>query len=187
MLLNKAVFLDRDGVLNEERGDYTWRPEDFRVLPDVPEALRRLRAAGYRLIVITNQAGVTKGLYTLADVRVCHDKLQATCDGLLDAFYIAPGWPTVSETLSRKPGSLLLERAIARFHLDPAQCWMVGDRGRDIAAGRRVGVRTIRVGAPNPLDGPEADFFVTGLGAAADIILAGAELPARQAGSQESG
>lgn len=171
MLPNKAVFLDRDGVLNEERGDYTWRLEDFRVLPGVPGALRRLHAAGYRLIVITNQAGVTKGLYTMADVRACHAKLQAACDGLLDAFYVAPGWPAASESLGRKPGSLLLEKALARFRLDPAQCWMVGDRGRDVAAGRRVGARTIRVGPPNPLDGPPADFAVADLVAAADLIL----------------
>ena len=170
--VNKAVFLDRDGVLNRERGDYTWRPADFEVLPDVPAALAALHAEGYRLIVITNQAGVAKGLYTLADVAACHAKLQGAVGGLIDAFYVAPGYPAVSESLGRKPGTLLLERAIARFGLDPAQCWLIGDRGRDIAAGRGVGVRTVRVG---PLDAadevPVADFYAADLGAATDLIL----------------
>lgn len=167
------MFLDRDGVLNEERGDYTWRPADFRVLPDVPDALTRLHAAGYRLVVITNQAGVAKGLYSMADVAACHAKLQAAVGNLIDAFYVAPSYPAVSESLGRKPGSLLLEKAIARFDLDPAQCWLVGDRGRDIAAGQRVGVRTIRVGIVDAADdAPPADFYAIDLGAATALILA---------------
>ena len=170
----RAVFLDRDGVLNEERGDYTCRLEDFRVLPDVPTALRRLHAAGYRLIVITNQAGVAKGLYSLADVAACHAKLQAAVGGLIDAFYVAPGYPAVSESLGRKPGSLLLERAMARFSLNPAQCWLVGDRGRDIEAGQRVGARTVRVVAPGETvgsDEPTANLRAANLGEAAALIL----------------
>jgi len=143
---NKAVFLDRDGVLNEEIGDYVWRPEDFTVLPGVPESLARLKAAGYYLIVVTNQAGIAKGLYTAADMQRCHDKLQQACGNLIDAFYFAPSHPSVSESLSRKPGSLMLEKAIARFQLDPSQCWLIGDRMRDLEAGARVGVRGILIG-----------------------------------------
>ena len=171
---HRAVFLDRDGVLNEERGDYTWRPEDFRVLPDVPAALAALHVAGYRLIVITNQAGVAKGLYTLADVAACHAKLQSAVNGLIDAFYVAPNYPAVSESLGRKPGTLLLEKAIARFGLDPAQCWLVGDRGRDIEAGQRIGARTVRVVAPGETVGPDepvADRRAANLGEAAALIL----------------
>lgn len=171
MSLNRAVFLDRDGVLNEERGDYTWRLADFRVVPGVPEALHRLKQAGYYLIVITNQAGVTKGLYTLADVAACHQKLQDECGGVLDAFYVAPGYPSFSESLSRKPDSLLLEKAIARFRLAPPACWMVGDRARDIAAGLRAGVRTIRVGAVEPGDQPPADYHAADLLEASALIL----------------
>ena len=82
---NKAVFLDRDGVLNEEIGTYVWEPEKFIICPGVPESLARLKAAGYYLIVVTNQAGIAKKLYTAADVRACHAKLQAACSGILDA------------------------------------------------------------------------------------------------------
>ncbi|MBC7447023.1 MAG: HAD family hydrolase [Hymenobacteraceae bacterium] len=170
---HRAVFLDRDGVLNRERGDYTWRVEDFEVLPDVPDALARLHAAGFRLVVVTNQAGVAKGLYSLQEVDDCHQKLQAAVGGLIDAFYVAPNYPAVSESLGRKPGALLLEKAIARFELDPAQCWFVGDRGRDMAAGQRVGVRTIRVGAVEVADNaPRADFYAVNLGEATDLMLA---------------
>ncbi|MBC8085579.1 MAG: HAD family hydrolase [Hymenobacter sp.] len=147
MATNKAVFLDRDGVLNDEIGDYVWEPDKFIVSAGVPESLARLKEAGYYLVVVTNQAGIAKGLYTAADVQACHAKLQAACGHLLDAFYFAPAHPSVSESLLRKPDSLMLEKALARFHLDPARCWMVGDRHRDIEAGAKVGVRGIMVGA----------------------------------------
>jgi D-glycero-D-manno-heptose 1,7-bisphosphate phosphatase len=169
---NKAVFLDRDGVLNAEIGTYVWRPEDFRVLPEVPAALQRLHAAGYRLIVVTNQAGIAKGLYTRADMDACHQKLQEACGGLIDAFYFAPGHPSVSESLSRKPDSLLLEKALARFRLDPARCWLVGDRARDLQAAAKVNVRAILVGEEEPL---AYEPRVAHLGLAAELILAGKE------------
>lgn len=145
-LLNKAVFLDRDGVLNVERGEYTYRLEDFEVAPGVPEALQLLKAAGYLLIVITNQAGVVKGLYTKEDVLACHQKLQAATGNLLDDIYLAPGHPTFSESLRRKPDSLMLEKAMAKYMIDPAQSWFVGDHLRDMQAGQKCGVRTILVG-----------------------------------------
>lgn len=142
---NKAVFLDRDGVLNKEVGTYVWEPDKFIVLEGVPESLAQLKQAGYYLIVVTNQAGIAKGLYTTADVQACYAKLQASCNNVLDALYFAPAHPSVSASLLRKPDSLMLEKGIARFQLDPAQCWMVGDRYRDMEAGIKVGVRGILV------------------------------------------
>ncbi|OON68429.1 D-glycero-alpha-D-manno-heptose-1,7-bisphosphate 7-phosphatase [Hymenobacter sp. CRA2] len=165
---NKAVFLDRDGVLNAEIGHYVWRPEEFQVLPDVPAALQRLHAAGYRLIVVTNQAGIAKGLYTRTDMDACHQKLQQACGGLIDAFYFAPGHPSVSQSLSRKPDSLMLEKAMARFGVDAAQCWLVGDRARDLQAAAKVGVRAILVGHEEPLT---YEPRVENLAAATDLIL----------------
>ncbi|MBJ6111419.1 HAD family hydrolase [Hymenobacter sp. BT523] len=164
---NKAIFLDRDGVLNEEIGTYVWQPEKFIICPGVPESLTRLKAAGYRLIVVTNQAGIAKGLYTAADVRACHAKLQSACGDVLDALYFADAHPSVSESILRKPNSGMLEKAMARFHLDPAQCWLVGDRLRDIEAGAAVGVRGILVGEE------EAGFapHVADLRAATALIL----------------
>ncbi len=165
---NKAVFLDRDGVLNEERGDYTWRLEDFIVKPEVPQALALLKNAGYLLIVITNQAGIAKGLYTKEDVLACHEKLQQASGNLVDALYFAPGHPSVSESLRRKPDSLMLEKAMAKFSIDPATSWMVGDQLRDLQAAANCGVKGILVGA-----WPEgtAEKQTSDVLAAAQIIL----------------
>ncbi|MBB6612533.1 HAD family hydrolase [Pontibacter sp. Tf4] len=142
----KCVFLDRDGVLNRERGDYTYMLDDFEVLPKVPEALALLKQHGYLLIVVTNQGGVAKGLFTKNDVMACHHKLQQSCDNLIDAIYYAPSHPNYSESLSRKPDSLMLERAIARYNIDVTQSWMVGDSMRDLEAAEKVGVKAILVG-----------------------------------------
>ena len=167
--MNKAVFLDRDGVLNREVGTYVWEPAKFEVLPGVPESLTRLKAAGYFLIVVTNQAGIAKGLYTAADVQACHAKLQQAVGGIIDALYFAPGHPSVSESLRRKPDSLMLEQALARFKLDAARCWLVGDRLRDMAAAEKAGVRGLLVGPDEPVGFlPRA----TDLPAATDFILA---------------
>lgn len=142
----KCVFLDRDGVLNRERGDYTYTLEDFEVLPGVPEALALLKQNGFLLVVVTNQGGIAKGLYTKADVMACHRKLQDACGHLIDAMFYAPSHPHYSESLSRKPDSLMLERAMARYSIDPAQSWLVGDSHRDLEAAEKVAVRSIIVG-----------------------------------------
>lgn len=160
--MNRAIFLDRDGVLNEEMGDYVWTPARFRICPGVPASVARLKAAGYYLIVITNQAGIAKGLYTSADVLACHDILQQACSYQLDALYFAPSHPSVSESILRKPDSGMLEKAVARFQLDPARCWLVGDRARDLEAGARLGVPGILVGPTEP---------VADLRAATELIL----------------
>lgn len=164
---NKAIFLDRDGVLNEEIGTYVWEPAKFIIIPGVPESLARLKAAGYLLIVVTNQAGIAKKQYTATEVRACHAKLQSACDNTLDALYFSDAHPSVSESILRKPGSGMLEKAIARFNLDVSQCWIVGDRLRDMEAGANAGVRGILVGEE------EVDFtpHVADLRVATAVIL----------------
>ncbi len=144
--MNKCIFLDRDGVLNEDRTDYVYRIEDF-VIPDgVIEGLRRLKQAGYMLIVITNQAGIAKGLYTRDDVMRCHHYLQEQCGNLIDDIYYSPHHPDyTTRSLTRKPESLLLEKAIAKYNIDVTKSWMIGDALRDMLAGRRVGVKTVHV------------------------------------------
>lgn len=150
MQKNKCIFLDRDGVLNRERGDYTHKLEEFEVLPRVPEALALLKENGYLLIVITNQAGIAKGFYQREDVLACHQKLQGACGLLIDAIYYAPNHPSYSESLSRKPDSLMFERAIAKYNIDPESSWMVGDSLRDLQAAAKVGVSAVLVGKQHP-------------------------------------
>lgn len=150
----RAVFLDRDGVLNRERGMHTWKPADFEVLPDVPSALKHLQDEGFMLVVITNQSGIGLGLYGHTEVAELHGYLHAMLGShgvsLTDVFY-CPHHPSRGRCLCRKPGGLLLEKAIARYGIDPAGSVMIGDRERDMDAALSVGVRGILVEPNAPL------------------------------------
>lgn len=149
-----AIFLDRDGVINRERGEHTWRLEDLEVLPTVAEALRAIEKAGYLGIVITNQSGIGLGLYGHADVQAVHRYIHAHLamhGAALDAVYYCPHHPRQGRCLCRKPGALLIERAIARFRIDPERSVMIGDRERDVQAAEAAGVRGIRVEPNAPL------------------------------------
>lgn len=146
--MQKAVFLDRDGVLNRERGQHTWSLPEFEVLPGVPEALRLLQDAGWLLVVITNQSGIGLGLYGHAEVEEVHGYLRRALaeHGVrsMDVFY-CPHHPSKGKCLCRKPGSLLLERAMAIHGIDSTRSVMIGDRERDAEAATACGVRAIRV------------------------------------------
>ncbi|WP_026462750.1 D-glycero-alpha-D-manno-heptose-1,7-bisphosphate 7-phosphatase [Adhaeribacter aquaticus] len=169
MNLNKCVFLDRDGVLNEERGEYTFTDSDFLIIDKVPEAIQLLKEHGYLLIVVTNQGGIAKGIYTKADVQRCHQKLQAVCNDNINAIYYAPAHPSVSASLARKPDSLMLERAIAKYSIDVTQSYLVGDRKRDMDAALKVGVTPIYV--ENTETPPTGITKVKNLYEAAEFIL----------------
>ena len=144
--MKKCVFLDRDGVLNVDRVDYVYRIEDLVIPKGTIEALQRMKSAGYLLIVITNQSGIAKGIYKRADVWKCHQYFQEQCGNLLDDIYFCPHHEKYnSASLTRKPGSLMIEKAIAKYGIDPEQSWMIGDAERDIKAGQRAGIRTIHL------------------------------------------
>lgn len=166
----KCVFLDRDGVLNKDNPNYTYRVSDFEILPGVLQALAELKEAGFKLIVVTNQSGIAQGIYTRTQMEACHTFLQEQCDNRIDHFYFCPYHPSVTASLARKPGTLMFEKAIAKFKLDTAQSWMVGDRGRDIIPARALGIKTIQIG--NEVE-PEnrAEFTVENLREAAHLIL----------------
>jgi D-glycero-D-manno-heptose 1,7-bisphosphate phosphatase len=144
----KAVFLDRDGVINKERGEYTWLLEDFKLNDGVIEALKIFRDKNYSLIIISNQSGIAKGVYRKEDTDYLHLHLQRVLNNHgveLSEIYYCPHHPEKGNCICRKPGSLLLEKAIARFNLDPAESYFIGDAERDIIAGENVGVNTIRI------------------------------------------
>lgn len=145
--MKKCVFLDRDGVLNQDLDGYLFKPELLEFPEGVKEGLQRLKKAGYLLIVITNQAGIAKGLYTSAEVNAIHSKMNEEYGGVLDDLYFAPDHDDHStRSLSRKPGSLMIERAMAKYNIDPTVSWMIGDHERDIEAGIKAGVQTILIG-----------------------------------------
>lgn len=146
--LNKAIFLDRDGVINEERGAYTWLLEDFRLNKDLVPALLAFQSAGYLLIIISNQGGIEKGLFTKYETDYLHLHLERNLANqgiILSAIYYCPHHPDKSKCICRKPDSLLLEKAIARFNIDAKESWFIGDADRDTEAGIKAGVKTLKV------------------------------------------
>ncbi len=171
--MTKCVFLDRDGVLNEEMGTYVYEPEKIIVPHGMPESLQKLKQAGFLLVVVTNQAGIAMGKYTRQQVWQCHEKLQQACGNILDALYFSPHHPDyTTASLSRKPDSLMLEKAIARFGIDPRQSWMIGDRARDIEAGHKQGIRGILIQLPHAESiSPLATYTAQTLSEATHYIL----------------
>jgi D-glycero-D-manno-heptose 1,7-bisphosphate phosphatase len=155
----KAAFIDRDGVINVERG-FLHRVEEFAFLPGAVDALLRLQAAGYLLVVITNQSGIARGLYTVADylrltahmqhlLRAAGVQLSAVeyCPHLADAQL--PEFRLDCDCRKPRPG--MLQRAAAALDIDMARSILVGDRATDIQAGRSAGVAhcwLVRSGMP---------------------------------------
>jgi D-glycero-D-manno-heptose 1,7-bisphosphate phosphatase len=168
--MNKCIFLDRDGVLNVERGDYTFLPDDFIIVDGVPEAIKALKKAGYLLIVVTNQAGITKGLYSREQMHQCHEILMKKTHFLIDKIYYSPYHPSFSESLSRKPDTLMIEKAIAKYDIDLKASWLIGDRCRDIEAGKRMGLKTVLI-ADKQLDTCQPDFVSESLLKATEQII----------------
>lgn len=183
--LRPAAFLDRDGVINEDR-KFVHRIEDFVFLPGAVEALRRLQSAGYLLVVATNQSGIARGLYTEDDylnlTRYFREQLAA--QGVqLDAVEHCPHLPDGPveryrlDCECRKPRPGMIERASRTLSIDRAASILVGDRVSDIEAGRRAGVGRCfltRSGHSLAADDPlYADGVYADLAACADDVCRG--------------
>jgi D-glycero-D-manno-heptose 1,7-bisphosphate phosphatase len=153
--MRKAVFFDRDGVLNREIGDYVCRMDDFDILPDAIDCIRLAKENGFLAIVITNQGGIDKKLYSKEDLQSFHRKLEQAClknGTAIDDFYYCPHHPVVGKCLCRKPGSLMLEKAIGKYRIDKSRSIMIGDTDRDIEAASKAGIKSLLVQ-------PNADKF----------------------------
>jgi D,D-heptose 1,7-bisphosphate phosphatase len=191
-----AIFLDRDRTLIDDPG-YISDPDQVRLLDGVVESVRRLREAGYAVVVVTNQSGVARGLFTEGDLAIVHQRMRdlLRAEGAdVDAIYYCPfldGPEAVREQYRRdsnlrkpKPGMLLL--AAEELGLDLESSWMIGDSARDVQAGRTAGCRTVLISGEVEGDGTEADFVVHDLRSAADQILAGRASPAWQGSAEAS-
>jgi D-glycero-D-manno-heptose 1,7-bisphosphate phosphatase len=180
----RTVFLDRDGILNEKMPEhrYVTRWEEFRVLPGVPEAVRRLNEAGLRVVVVSNQRGIAKGLYTTADLEAMHAQFQRLLGregARIDGFFICPH--EENECNCRKPLTGLFGQAVARFpEITAATSVIIGDSASDVEFGRRLGMKTILVDARDSAAqvAELADLRFGSLAEAVNAILA-----ARGAGS----
>jgi len=146
--LKKIAFLDRDGVVNIERGEYTFEIKDFEFHPEIIAFLKELKKRDFQFILISNQGGIAKGLYSCEMVDDLHAHMQAVLveNGvpLLDQFY-SPHHQDFGESLDRKPDSLMLERAIYRHNVKVSESFLVGDSERDIFAAAKVGVRGFKI------------------------------------------
>lgn len=191
-MTHRAVFLDRDGVLVEDRG-FLCDVKDLRILDGVPQALRRFKAGGFRLIVVTNQAVVARGMITEDQLDEIHVRMCAMIESLggppLDGVYACPHHPQADlqdyrvVCDCRKPRSGLLLQATREHGLDLSASFMVGDRLTDIAAGAGAGCKTVLIRTPatdrppivtaQPVDDSvQPDCVCDSLEAAADWILA---------------
>ena len=146
--LNKAIFLDRDGVINRELGRYTSSVDEFEILPDLLDSLEIFRDKGYLLFVITNQGGIAKGIYTHADLHDMHNYFLGACNerGVrIEEIYYSPHHEITGKSLSRKPGSLMLERAVSKYKINPERSLMIGDSDRDIEAAQAVNIPGVKI------------------------------------------
>jgi D-glycero-D-manno-heptose 1,7-bisphosphate phosphatase len=147
--MNKAVFFDRDGVINDPKGlYYVSRKEDFFLNDGILEVMAELQHQDYLLFVITNQGGVSRGKYSIEDVHDVHRYMEALLaeKGIyLTGIYFCPHHDRIENCLCRKPKPLLLEKAIAAYDIDPEKSWMVGDKETDSEAGKRAGLHTLMV------------------------------------------
>jgi D-glycero-D-manno-heptose 1,7-bisphosphate phosphatase len=144
--MSKALFLDRDGTLILDK-HYLADPAGVELIPGVADALRRARALGYRLFIHTNQSGIARGIHTLDDVHRCNERMEELLGlsrPIFDAICIAPEGPE-GPIIYRKPSPRFIRESIERYQLDPAQCWMVGDREADVETGRAGGIRSAGV------------------------------------------
>ncbi|TWR29019.1 HAD family hydrolase [Mucilaginibacter pallidiroseus] len=150
----KAVFLDRDGVLNKEMGDYVCRVEDFHILDNF-DALKELQDRGYLLLVATNQGGLAKGWYTEDELAKMHALLKQTYYDhgvkLTDFFYCPHHPDFTGDCDCRKPKPGLLLQGIEKYNVDPAKSYFIGDRERDVIAGTSAGVKGILINSDQPL------------------------------------
>jgi D-glycero-D-manno-heptose 1,7-bisphosphate phosphatase len=173
---HKAIFLDRDGVIvvPEFRGGRSFAPvrlRDYRFYPGVPAALSRLKAAGYLLVVVTNQPEVGRGLIAEEVMTEMHRRLRSSfpVDSIKICCHTAADGCTCRKP---KPGMLL--EAASELGISLADSYMIGDRGTDVEAGRAAGCRTvfIDIGYTSELKPDSASFTVSSIGQAADLILA---------------
>jgi D,D-heptose 1,7-bisphosphate phosphatase len=181
-----AIFLDRDGTINEE-ASYITRPEQLKLLPGAAEGVRKMRAAGYRIVVVTNQPVIARGDCTTEQLLRIHDHMEMELSregAFLDGIYYCPHHPDKGfageraelkmECDCRKPGDGMLRRAARELNLDLTQSWLIGDRTGDIQAAHTCGIRSIllRTGMGGSDEHYDAapDYTFDDLLAAADFV-----------------
>ena len=152
--MKKGIFLDRDGVVIKERGEYNYLPEHVELVNGIDDFMKTFREKGYVFVIISNQGGIARGFYSHEEVRKLHQIIAGKLAGqglyFLDWYY-CPHHDKVSKCLCRKPGSLMLEKALAKHGIDPERSWFIGDKDSDVDAGQKAGVNTLKINANDDL------------------------------------
>lgn len=170
--LSPAVFIDRDGTIMQNV-DYCSDPRQVKIFAGVPEALKRLRSKGFKLIIVTNQSGIGRGLFNIGQYRAVEGEvLRQLGPELIDATYFCPDVPGQRSTF-RKPAPGMITAATRENEIDLSRSFLIGDKEIDVECGRNAGVRTIRVrtGCDRDTTGSMADWIADDLPAAVDMIL----------------
>ena len=150
----KTVFVDRDGVINQERSDYVKSISELEIYPNVAKNIKSLKDAGFLVIVITNQSAVNRGIITHEIVSQIHDSIQdhlKKYGTFLDGFYYCPHTPN-ENCNCRKPKPGLLQQAILELNIDLNSSWMIGDSDSDIEAADSIGCKAIKISDNFSLD-----------------------------------
>ncbi len=142
----RCVFIDRDDTIAKDV-PYCDSPDKFHLFPGVPEQIKRLNDAGFLVLMITNQSGIGRGYFTEDTLKKIHEKMTSEIEsagGHLDAIYYCPHRPD-ENCQCRKPKTLMGERAVKDFDVDVSESYMIGDSDADMAFGKNLGCRTLRV------------------------------------------
>lgn len=157
----QALFLDRDGTLIFDK-DYLHEPEKVELIPGTREALHRALDAGCLLFLLTNQSGIGRGYFTMADYEACHRRFLELL-GLRERDFaacgVAPEAPEAPSRYRKPQPAFVLEQLAAFPQLDPARCWMVGDRESDWQTGLNAKIRAAAVATGKPIDAPAREFL----------------------------
>ena len=145
--MNKAVFFDRDGVINKERKDYVKTIDELEIFVNISKCIQELKKNNYLVIVITNQSAINRGLTSVQKINEIHDTIQTFLlpfNTKIDAFYFCPHRP-VENCLCRKPNSQMIIQASNDFDIDLQSSWMIGDNDSDVLAGQNAGCKSIKI------------------------------------------
>jgi D-glycero-D-manno-heptose 1,7-bisphosphate phosphatase len=153
-LRSPAIFLDRDGVINRHRSDYVKSVKEFELLPEVPHYLKQLQDIGFKLIIVTNQSAVNRGLISQHQLKLIHDFLlkelsKSECH--VTDIFSCPHRPD-ENCECRKPKTKMFLDAAQKHSIDLSRSWVIGDNETDVEPGRKIGSKTIKINTNGSLE-----------------------------------